>query len=118
MKNILDPTLILRTVDKKKKRLEAIKVSDYPFDLKLEERHEQRVREASHYLEELQEVSALLDSTPYALLVGLSTYLKLERTQDSFYVIADGEFVKIGLIYDKPFAPKKYIIWLAPIEAI
>lgn len=107
---------IRKQIEGKKMRLNHILELGYPSDPNLILRHEEKQARAKYFLEELKEVTWLLDSKESrVLLVPLATFTKQLEKADFATIEFDGEFCKIATVQNFP-SSNIWLVYIAPVE--
>lgn len=108
---------IKKQLENKQARLEKIAVSDYPSGLQNFKDHERKVLNATNFINELEEVTGILDFGLNVKLVPRPTFEKQVAKADFASMEFDGEFCKIALIQNYPY-DNLWLVYTATVESI
>ena len=110
-------TTIKKQLESKQARLEKIAVSDYPIDPKKVKVHKRKVLNANNFINELEEITGILDFGLNIKLVPRPTFEKQVAKADFASMEFDGEFCKIALIQNYPY-DNLWLVYTAAVESI
>ena len=108
---------VVKQLNSKKARLQKIINSQDPKNLALYDAHIGRQIDASHFLSELEEVSAFFDNKMDVRLVSVSTLNKQVVKADFATIEFDGEYCKLALVQNFPYNDL-WLLYVAPVESI
>ena len=91
--------------------------SDYPIDPKKVKVHKRKVLNANNFINELEEITGILDFGLNIKLVPRPTFEKQVAKADFASMEFDGEFCKIALIQNYPY-DNLWLVYTATVESI